>query len=359
MSAVLIAAGPEVLALAFVQDHPTILLAIVVAITAAVLAIPRLGRAPAHDEIEEVSGADPGMVGFLRQALSRSRAAMRDRFDSLFAGNRVDDAVLDELETTLLGADVGMPTTTRILTKVRAANKAGERDGKRLREIMRSEMRAILTVGDSTLNQPEGTKPWVILVVGVNGSGKTTTIGKLAAAWTEQGKKVMLAAGDTFRAAAIEQLQVWAERSGADLVGHQEGADPGAVVYDALSAAVARGHDIVIIDTAGRLQTKKPLMEQLSKIRRVIDKVVPGAPHETLLVLDGTMGQNALSQANLFHEATPLTGVIVTKLDGTARGGMVLTLAAELGLPVKRIGVGEKVTDLRPFDPAVFVEALT
>jgi fused signal recognition particle receptor len=195
-------------------------------------------------------------------------------------------------------------------------------------------------------------------VVGVNGSGKTTTIGKLAARLVRDGRKVLLAAGDTYRAAAAEQLEVWAERAGADIVRHKDGSDPGAVVYDALEAAKARGHDVVIIDTAGRLQTRKPLMDQLAKVRRVISKKIGDAPHETLLVVDGTMGQNAMSQARQFNEATPLTGVVVTKLDGTAKGGMILGLASELGLPVKLIGIGEQVDDLRDFEPDAFVEAL-
>ena len=198
----------------------------------------------------------------------------------------------------------------------------------------------------------------MILVVGVNGSGKTTTIGKLAHRYREQGKRVMLAAGDTYRAAAAEQLQVWAERTGADFARLDEGADPGAVVFQALERAESGGHDVVIIDTAGRLQTRKPLMEQLSKVRRVIQKRVPSGPHETLLVLDGTMGQNGMSQATLFHEATPLTGVVVTKLDGTAKGGMVLAIASELKLPVKLVGLGEQAADLRDFEPEAFVEAL-
>jgi fused signal recognition particle receptor len=312
---------------------------------------------PVEQRVEKPPVEAPkGIVAQLAEALGRTRAALQDRFDTLFAGP-MDESTFDELETTLLSADVGLPTTSRLLEPLRTMAKAGEKDPIVLRQALREEMKKVLGNGDRQL-APAG-KPWVILVVGVNGSGKTTTIGKLAAQLHKQGKKVLVAAGDTFRAAAIEQLQVWAERAEADIVAHQEGADPGAVAYDALQAAVARGHDVVVIDTAGRLQTRKPLMEQLTKIRRVIDKVVPGAPHETLLVIDGTMGQNALSQAKLFHEATPLTGVVVTKLDGTAKGGMVLTLSAELGLPVKLIGIGEKVDDLRPFDPEAFVEALT
>ena len=289
-------------------------------------------------------------------ALGRTRASMRDRFDQLFT-RPVDESMLEELETALLSADVGVPTTARMLDSLRVAVKGGERDPGRLRDLLRTQLSAVLAVGDHRLRQGDS-KPWVVLVVGVNGSGKTTSIGKLAAQLQKDGKKVLLAAGDTFRAAAIEQLTVWAERASCDIVATQEGGDPGAVVFDALQKAVAKGYDVVIIDTAGRLQTKKPLMDQLGKLRRVVDKVVPGGPHETLLVIDGTTGQNAMSQARLFHEATPLTGIIVTKLDGTAKGGMVLALAAELGLPVKLVGIGEKVEDLRPFDAAAFVEAL-
>ncbi len=198
----------------------------------------------------------------------------------------------------------------------------------------------------------------MLLVVGVNGSGKTTSIGKLAARYGRAGHSVLLGAGDTFRAGAIEQLRIWSERAEADFVAHQEGADPAAVLFDALEAAVARGSDVVLCDTAGRLQSKKPLMAELEKVHRVVGRAVPGAPHEVLLVLDATMGQNALSQARTFGEATGVTGVVLTKLDGTAKGGIVLAIAAELGLPVKFVGVGEQVDDLRPFDPEAFVEAL-
>jgi fused signal recognition particle receptor len=200
--------------------------------------------------------------------------------------------------------------------------------------------------------------PWVILVVGVNGSGKTTTIGKLAAKLKSEGLRVLLAAADTYRAAAAEQLTIWAERAEVGIVSHEPGSDPGAVVYDALVAAKARDIDVVIIDTAGRLQTRKPLMEQLSKVCRVIKKQIPEGPHETLLVVDGTMGQNALSQTALFNEATPLTGVIVTKLDGTAKGGMIVAIASEMRLPVKLIGLGEQIGDLREFEAEAFVEVL-
>jgi len=222
---------------------------------------------------------------------------------------------------------------------------------------LKDQIRALLEGVVGTLTQPEE-RPWVIMMVGVNGSGKTTTIGKLAARLVSEGRSVLLAAADTYRAAAAEQLQVWAERAGADILRYPEGSDPGAVAHDALDSAIAKGHDVVIVDTAGRLQTRKPLMQQLSKIRRVIAKKVPTGPHETLLVLDGTIGQNALSQAVRFNEATPLTGVVVTKLDGTAKGGMLLSIAAELQLPVKLIGIGEQIDDLRDFDAESFVEAL-
>ncbi len=301
-------------------------------------------------------GSADAVPNVFTAALGRTRASMRDRFDQLFT-RPVDETLLDELEMTLLSADVGVPTTAKMIDRLRGAVKSGERDAGRLRGVLRTELSAVLKVGDHRFIVGDA-RPWVILVVGVNGSGKTTTIGKLAAQLQRDGKKVLLAAGDTFRAAAIEQLTVWAERATCDIVATQEGGDPGAVVFDALQKAVAKGYDVVIVDTAGRLQTKKPLMDQLGKLRRVVDKIVPGGPHETLLVIDGTTGQNAMSQARLFHEATPLTGIVVTKLDGTAKGGMVLALASELGLPVKLVGIGEKIEDLRPFDPAAFVEAL-
>ncbi len=298
-----------------------------------------------------------GLVARLRQALGRSREALQGRFDALF-GKPIDEALFEELEETLLLADVGVQTAGRITDKLREMARSGEADADALRDALRAEMATILRSVDPAFSHPRPESPLVILVVGVNGSGKTTTIGKLAARFAESGHEVLLAAADTYRAAAVEQLKVWSDRTGADFISHAEGADPGAVVYDALEAAKARSRDVVIIDTAGRLQTRKPLMEQLSKLQRVIRKHVPDGPHETLLVLDGTMGQNGLSQAKLFNEATPLSGVVVTKLDGTAKGGMVLTIAAELGLPVKFIGIGEGVEDLRPFEPDAFVEAL-
>jgi fused signal recognition particle receptor len=306
---------------------------------------------------EDPEPKEVGLAARLRAAMGRSRDALQSRFDAIL-GRELDESALEELEETLLMADVGVETTERVLAALRALLKQGETDPAVLRSALREELRAILAEAHEPLVAPPGAHPWVVLVVGVNGSGKTTTIGKLAARLTGQGKRVMLAAADTYRAAAAEQLEIWAKRSGADIVKHKSGADPGAVAYDALEAAVARGHDVVIIDTAGRLQTRKPLMEQLSKVRRVIGKVVADGPHETLLVLDGTMGQNALSQARLFHEATPLTGVVVTKLDGTAKGGMVLTVASKMKLPVKLIGIGEQIDDLRDFEVDAFVDAI-
>lgn len=311
-------------------------------------------------ELEPLQPAEtppgPGMFARFRVALGRSREALQAGLQR-FAGRSDDQEALDALEEVLISADVGVATTERLIEAVRVAAREGALEGDALQAVLRREMGAIL----GSVHQPlvvGSAAPHVILVVGVNGSGKTTTIGKLAHRFTTEGKRVLLAAGDTFRAAAAEQLEVWAERAGADFVRLDEGADPGAVVYQALEQAQAGGHDIVIVDTAGRLQTRRPLMEQLSKVRRVIQKRVPAAPHETLLVLDGTIGQNGMSQATLFHEATPLTGVVVTKLDGTAKGGMVLAIAAELRLPVKLVGLGEQADDLRDFEPQAFVDAL-
>ncbi len=292
----------------------------------------------------------PSVLGLLRDALGRSREVLQQGLDRVL-GRPLDAAATEELEEVLLRADVGVPTTERLLATVRSAGRDTN-----LREALRREMASIL----KPVHQPFAPLPdlWVVLIVGVNGSGKTTTIGKLASRLRAEGRKVLVAAGDTYRAAAEQQLGVWAERAGVDLVALDEGADPGAVAYKAVERARAEGHDVVLVDTAGRLQTRKPLMEELGKIRRVLGKALPDAPHETLLVLDGTMGQNGMSQAKLFHEATPLTGVVVTKLDGTAKGGMILAIANELRLPVKLVGLGEKVGDLRDFDPDAFVDAL-
>jgi fused signal recognition particle receptor len=298
----------------------------------------------------------PAWTERLRLAMARSREGLAERLNALMGVAGLDPAAMEGLEEALLRADVGVRTTERLLARVRATVAAGDATAASLRQALRAEMIALL--GEARPLQPPTGSPWVILVVGVNGSGKTTTVGKLAARFRREGRKTLIAAADTYRAAAADQLAIWADRADAELVRQASGSDPAAVVFDALSAAKARGADVVLIDTAGRLQTAKPLMEQLTKIRRVIDKLVPGAPHETLLVLDGTMGQNALSQARLFHEATPLSAVAVTKLDGTAKGGVVLSITTELGLPVRLIGIGEGVEDLRDFDPSAFADAL-
>ncbi len=308
-------------------------------------------------EVEQAAKEPAGLASRLAQRLSASRNALKGRFDQLFGGS-IDDDMLEELEEVLLVSDVGVTTTERILTPVREAMRNGNVDPASLRHVMKTTMSEMLMEVDAPMASPDDHKPLVLLVVGVNGSGKTTSIGKIAARYVRDGKSVILGAADTYRAAAADQLAVWAERAGATLVRHKEGADPGAVVYEALEKGIHTGADVVIIDTAGRLQTVRPLMEQLSKINRVIRKLVPDGPHETLLVVDGTMGQNALSQARSFHEATPLTGVVVTKLDGTAKGGMVLAISSDMAKPIKFIGIGEQIDDLRPFDPQAFLDAL-
>ena len=295
-----------------------------------------------------------GFFDKIKAGLEKTRRQMGGVFAEFTGEN---EEFFDELEEALIVADSGADTAYKAVSSLR--------DMVRERSLLgREEVKAglvevlsgILSVGSFELKLD--TKPSVILMVGVNGVGKTTTIGKLAAKFTAQGKKVLLAAGDTFRAAAAEQLTVWAERSGADIVKHGEGSDPGAVVFDALSAAKARGTDIVIIDTAGRLHNKKNLMDELSKISRIIDKGLPGCSKEVLLVLDATTGQNAVNQAREFKEAAGLTGIVLTKLDGTAKGGVVLAIHQDLGLPVKFIGVGEQVDDLQPFDAEDFARAL-
>jgi len=303
------------------------------------------------EEAGETDGSPKGIASRLARALARTGSSFRDLF-----GRPVDESLLEALEEALLIADVGVRTSQRLIDQVRA-DASQDASADVLRSTLSREMRQILEQVHQPLKVGQD-RPYVILVVGVNGSGKTTTIGKLASRFAAAGHKVLLGAADTYRAAAADQLGIWAERAGADLVRHDEGVDPGAVAYDTMQAAVARGADVVLIDTAGRLQTRRPLMEQLTKIRRVIGKVVPEGPHATLLVIDGTMGQNALSQAQLFNEATPLTGVAVTKLDGTAKGGVVLAVADQMGLPIQLVGVGEQVEDLRDFEPGAFVDAV-
>ena len=279
--------------------------------------------------------------------------------ESMIPDLPIDQSAIDRLEEGLLGADVGAELTMALVERM----EKRVRDEKitrieRLNEVLREETRALIPQRKAETIETTSAKPFVVLVVGVNGTGKTTTIAKLASRWKAEGKSVILGAADTFRAAAIDQLQTWADRVGVPMVRHNPGSDPGAVAHDTITAAKARGIDIVMIDTAGRLHNKSHLMAELSKIRRVIEKELPGAPHETLLVLDGTTGQNGVSQAAAFLEAAKVTGMVITKLDGTAKGGVILSIMRQFAIPVKFIGVGEAADDLIPFDPTAFVDTL-
>ena len=300
-----------------------------------------------------------GFFDKLKKGLTKTRETLTGKIEKLVLGYAdIDDDLLDELEETLIMADVGVKTTEKLMASVRKGIKKREiNTPEDLKPFLQKEITELLTAGsDETRIAAQG--PTVMLVIGVNGVGKTTTIGKLSAYYKEQGNSVMLAAADTFRAAAIDQLEIWGQRTGAAIIRHEEGSDPAAVAFDAVKAAKARNIDMLIIDTAGRLQTKSNLMEELKKINRVIQREIPEAPHETLLVLDATTGQNAISQADLFTKAAPISGVVLTKLDGTAKGGVVVGIKAELSMPVKWIGVGEGVEDLRPFNAADFAKAL-
>lgn len=300
-----------------------------------------------------------GFFDKLKQGLEKTRKSFTEKIEQLVTGYaKIDDEFLDDLEAVLLSADVGVQTTNKLMADIRAGIKNKEIESpEQLQPFLQQRIKAILENGLAEPHLAEEA-PTVIIVVGVNGVGKTTTIGKLGQFYHEQGKKILFAAGDTFRAAAIDQLDIWATRIGAEVIKHSEGSDPAAVAYDAVQAAKARKSDVVIIDTAGRLHTKANLMEELKKIRRVVSREIPEAPHETLLVLDATTGQNAINQAKIFGDAVQLSGVVLTKLDGTAKGGVVIAVKAELGIPVKWIGVGEGVNDLRPFTPQEFAEAL-
>jgi fused signal recognition particle receptor len=294
------------------------------------------------------------MFGKIRDSLRRTREALVERVSTIFTGtSEADDATLEALEEALIAADVGVPTIQTLLERLPREARSSGAD---LREALRQRMMALWPPAPPAEGPPP--KPWVNLMVGVNGVGKTTTIGKLAAQRTARGQRGVLAAGDTFRAAAAEQLEIWAGRAGCECLRQAEGADPAAVAFDAVQSAVAKGLDFVFIDTAGRLQVKHNLMEELAKIHRVVAKALPGAPHQVSLVLDATTGQNGLSQARLFTERVPLTDLILTKLDGTAKGGIALSIAAELRLPIRYVGVGETVEDLVPFDPAEYVDGL-
>ena len=295
----------------------------------------------------------------LRTGLSKTRQKFTASFQALLTiGRKVDEDLLDELEAALIGADVGVKSTMRIIDDLRQAfsEKCIERC-EQILDFLKIEMKSYWPEVDRSLKfAPSG--PTVILVAGVNGTGKTTSVAKLAQLLSNSGKKVILAAADTFRAAAVEQLTIWSERTGVQIVKHQTGADPGAVVFDACEAAVARQADVILVDTAGRLHTQENLMRELGKIRRVVEKKIPGAPHEVLLVLDATTGQNAIVQAQMFSEVIGVTGLFLAKLDGTAKGGIVVAIRDQIDLPVKFIGIGEKPEDIEPFDPESFVEAL-
>jgi fused signal recognition particle receptor len=299
-----------------------------------------------------------GFFDKIKQGLSKTKKNMAASMNSMFASfTGENEEFFDELEETLILADAGVDTATDAVEKLREVVKArGLRGGEEVRGALQEILAELLEVGSHDLKLD--TKPSVILMVGVNGVGKTTTIGKLASKMTAEGKRVLLCAGDTFRAAAAEQLTVWAERAGCSIVKHGEGADPASVVFDSIASAKARGMDVVIIDTAGRLHNKQNLMNELNKITRIIARELPEADCETLMVLDATTGQNGLIQAKQFAQTAGITGIVLTKLDGTAKGGIVFAIADELGLPVKYVGVGEQVDDLMPFEPVSFVEAL-
>jgi fused signal recognition particle receptor len=302
----------------------------------------------------------PSFLDRMKQAVTRTRENLAERIDDIVSiGKEIDRNTLDDLEATLIGADLGSTTTEEVLGKLREkADRKQIKDVEELKRLLKEELLAILNAANSLpVNKVEGT-PEVILVVGVNGTGKTTTIGKLAQVFRSQGKNVLLCAADTFRAAAIEQLEIWGQRTGTEVIKTKAGGDPAAVLFDALQAAVARKTDYVVVDTAGRLHTKTSLMAELEKMRRTAQRIIPGAPHETLLVMDATTGQNGLQQARLFTQAAGVTGIVLTKLDGTAKGGVVVAICRELGLPVRYAGVGEKAGDLLPFDPKEFVDSL-
>ena len=302
----------------------------------------------------------PSFLDRMKEAVTRTRENLAERIEEAVSFSKeIDRNTLDDLEATLIGADLGTTTTHEVLEKLRErADRKQIKDVDELKRLLKDELLAILNASNNHPVQKVDGTPEVILVVGVNGTGKTTTIGKLAQVFRSQGKNVLLCAADTFRAAAIEQLEVWGQRTGTEVIKTKAGGDPAAVLFDALQAATARKTDYVVVDTAGRLHTKTNLMSELDKMRRTAQRIIPGAPHETLLVMDATTGQNGLQQARLFTEAAGVTGIVLSKLDGTAKGGVVVAISRELGLPVRYVGVGEKASDLLPFDPKEFVDSL-
>ncbi|HFK4477760.1 TPA: signal recognition particle-docking protein FtsY [Citrobacter sedlakii] len=326
----------------------------------AVLVVPVAEEDAPVEEIaqEQEKPTKEGFFARLKRSLLKTKENLGSGFISLFRGKKIDDDLFEELEEQLLIADVGVETTRKIITNLtEGASRKQLRDAEALYGLLKDEMGEILAKVDEPLNV-EGKTPFVILMVGVNGVGKTTTIGKLARQFEQQGKSVMLAAGDTFRAAAVEQLQVWGQRNNIPVIAQHTGADSASVIFDAIQAAKARNIDVLIADTAGRLQNKSHLMEELKKIVRVMKKLDEDAPHEVMLTIDASTGQNAVSQAKLFHEAVGLTGITLTKLDGTAKGGVIFSVADQFGIPIRYIGVGERIEDLRPFKADDFIEAL-
>jgi len=309
---------------------------------------------------DAVAASRPGFFQRLKQGLTRTRSSLTDGLARLVLGKTaIDDELLEEIETHLLTADVGAAATQRILDDLTARVKRKQLgDAQALLAALKEDMGAILAPCSQPLVIPAEIRPYIILMVGVNGVGKTTTIGKLAKRLQGEGLSVMLAAGDTFRAAAVEQLQTWGERNGVTVIAQERATDPASVIFDGIQAARARKADVLIADTAGRLHTQSNLMEELKKIKRVMAKLDADAPHETLLVIDASIGQNALNQARQFHEAVGVSGIVLTKLDGTAKGGVIFAVAEQMKLPIRYIGVGEGIDDLRPFDAADFVEAL-
>ena len=302
----------------------------------------------------------PRLFDRMKEAVTRTRENLSQRIEEVVSlGKEIDRATLDDLEATLIGADLGNTTTTEVLDKLREkADRKQIKNADELKRLLKVELLAILNAANTRPVQRVDGTPEVILVVGVNGTGKTTTIGKLAQVFRSQGRTVLLCAADTFRAAAIEQLEIWGQRTGTEVIRTKAGGDPAAVLYDALQAASSRHSDYVIVDTAGRLHNKTNLMAELDKMRRTAQRIIPGAPHETLLVMDATTGQNGLQQARQFTEAAGVTGIVLTKLDGTAKGGVVVAISRELGLPVRYVGVGEKAGDLLPFNAEDFVDSL-
>jgi len=303
--------------------------------------------------------AEPNLLDKLKAGIQKTRSGLVDRIEDVLAGKKEIDAdLLDELEYTLITADLGVKTVNDILEHIRQrVDRKQTGDANEIRNLIREQLLEILRASETPVHIV-AKPPAVVMVVGVNGSGKTTTIGKLAHRFLGEGREVLLCAADTFRAAAIEQLEVWAQRSGVDMIRQKTGSDPSAVVFDALNAAKARQVDYVIVDTAGRLHTKDNLMAELEKMRRTSQRVIPGSPHEVWLVLDATTGQNGLEQARKFTESSGVTGIVLTKLDGTAKGGVVVAIARELNLPIRYVGVGEKIDDLLPFDAEKFIESL-